>query len=297
MSTLRRWLAGTAVAAAAAAFTPPVPVMRVTSFFGESRHDHFHNGVDFAGDGLPVRAVLPGTVLFWRDEANEPWAQPLGYGNYIILLHGDRYRSHYYHLAPGSLPQGLVAVAEGHIIGKTGNSGHSAGPHLHFTLVDLQERKIVNPLAFLPEFVDSLSPVIGGVYISRQPKPSYGSARLEPLSPTTPLTQGRNVWLFVQAWDRVQTSALRAGVHRLEVTLDGRPLRSLRFDSLDLVPPAGSLLGTRLSFFEVFGGPYLYRVGELTVPEHGAKLSVKVWDYHGNRAESEILLSEPLGKK
>lgn len=279
------------VATALAAFTPPVPVLRVTSFFGESRNDHFHNGVDFAGDGLPVRAVLSGTVLFSRDEAAEPWEQPLGYGNYVILQHGDRYRSHYYHLAAGSIPEGLVAVAEGHIIGRTGNSGHSGGPHLHFTLVDLKEKKTLNPLAFLPEFVDRVRPVIAGLFISRRDRNPYGMQGLERLDSRTALTQGRTVWLFVQAWDRVQTTVLKGGVYRLEAWLDGQPIRSLRFDSLDLVPPAGALLGTRLSFQEVFGGPYLYCLGPLTPRAVPFRIKVLVGDYHGNSTESELIVS------
>jgi murein DD-endopeptidase MepM/ murein hydrolase activator NlpD len=265
------------------AFTRPVAVLRVTSMFGESRGDHIHNGIDLAGDGETVRAVLSGSVVFYRDEENEPWDQPYGYGNYVILQHGDRYRSQYYHLQKGSIPRDMVAVSEGFPIGRTGNTGHSGGPHLHFTLIDTMEKKLLNPMAFLTGFVDSGRPSIGGLYYSYQPRQGFGLAGLNEVSRNTVLTQGREVWFFVQACDTIQTTRLKAGIYRLESAIDGKKARSLKFDSFDLVPPAGSFLDSRLKFEDIFGGPYLYRIGNVKVPADGIlTVESSVWDYHQN---------------
>ena len=53
------------------------------------------------------------------------------YGNYIILTHGDGYQTLYGHLSAFSIKRGQ-SVSQGQVIGKSGSSGYSTGPHLHF---------------------------------------------------------------------------------------------------------------------------------------------------------------------
>jgi murein DD-endopeptidase MepM/ murein hydrolase activator NlpD len=85
-----------------------------------------HQGVDFGVPvGTPVMAAGDGTVEAAR------WA--LGYGRWVRLRHADGYETAYAHLsdfAPG-LAAGQ-AVRQGQVIGWSGNSGLSTGPHLHF---------------------------------------------------------------------------------------------------------------------------------------------------------------------
>jgi murein DD-endopeptidase MepM/ murein hydrolase activator NlpD len=59
----------------------------------------------------------------------------IGYGNYLVMFHGNGYSTHYAHLsgfAPG-LGSGMV-VARGTTIAFEGSSGWSTGPHLHFEI-------------------------------------------------------------------------------------------------------------------------------------------------------------------
>lgn len=109
----------------------PVGHPRLTSPFGLRMHPllgytRMHQGVDFGVPvGAPVMAAGDGTVEAAR------WA--LGYGRSIRLRHASGYETAYAHLsgfAPGVVPGRIVR--QGEVIGWSGNSGLSTGPHLHF---------------------------------------------------------------------------------------------------------------------------------------------------------------------
>lgn len=85
-----------------------------------------HKGVDYAAPmGTPVRAVATGKIDF-RGVQN-------GYGNAIVLQHGDRYSTLYGHLRKfaAGLSQGNT-VKQGQLIGYVGMTGLATGPHLHY---------------------------------------------------------------------------------------------------------------------------------------------------------------------
>ncbi len=91
------------------------------------RPDLNHYGVDFAGNmGNAIYAVDAGTVVYagWND-----W----GYGNLIILDHGNGWQSLYGHLSQINVSCGQN-VGQSDVIGLMGSTGHSTGPHLHFEL-------------------------------------------------------------------------------------------------------------------------------------------------------------------
>lgn len=83
-----------------------------------------HNGRDFGAPvGTAVKATMSGKVTFagWNDE---------GYGNLVIVENGP-YRTYYAHLSeiPVSVGQTIQA---GSLVGLSGNTGNSTGPHLHY---------------------------------------------------------------------------------------------------------------------------------------------------------------------
>lgn len=101
-----------------------------------------HFAVDFAGSlGNAIYATDAGTVVYagWND---------YGYGNLIILDHGNGWESRYAHLSQINVSCGQN-VGQGDVIGLMGSTGNSTGPHLHFELMNSTLGK-VNPLDFLP---------------------------------------------------------------------------------------------------------------------------------------------------
>ena len=88
-----------------------------------------HEGVDFAVPrGTPVYAASEGVVTGARPNG--------GYGNWVRVDHGDGVATAYGHLsrfAPRIKPS--VRVARGELVGLSGNTGRSTGPHLHFEVI------------------------------------------------------------------------------------------------------------------------------------------------------------------
>ncbi|HNZ00868.1 MAG TPA: M23 family metallopeptidase [Anaerolineaceae bacterium] len=99
-----------------------------------------HWGIDVAGRlGYPIYAVDNGVVVYsgWND-----W----GYGNVVVIDHGNGFQSLYAHLNTINTICGQ-SVYQGDIIGGMGSTGRSTGPHLHFEL--RSGSSFVNPWNYL----------------------------------------------------------------------------------------------------------------------------------------------------
>ncbi len=86
-----------------------------------------HRGVDIALlEGSAVTAADTGTVTYasWNN-----W----GFGNLIVINHGNGFETFYAHLSGINVVPGQI-VYQGNVIGATGNSGNSSGPHIHFEI-------------------------------------------------------------------------------------------------------------------------------------------------------------------
>jgi murein DD-endopeptidase MepM/ murein hydrolase activator NlpD len=100
-----------------------------------------HPAIDIAGpEGNSVYATDSGVVVY------AGWSE-YGYGNLIVLDHGNGWQSAYAHLSVVGVFCGQ-SVAQGTTIGAVGNTGNSTGPHLHFELRSEIYGK-VNPWDFL----------------------------------------------------------------------------------------------------------------------------------------------------
>ena len=103
----------------------PVCGYTITSYFG-TRWGRNHNGVDMAVvTGTEVKSTAQGTVI--QSGVNG------GYGISVTIDHGNGMVSVYGHLSEALVVEGQV-VNQGEIIGYSGNTGRSTGPHLHFEL-------------------------------------------------------------------------------------------------------------------------------------------------------------------
>lgn len=148
----------------------PLEVTRVTSRFGRRVHPisgntRMHRGVDYgAPTGTRVQAVANGTVTFagWRGS----------YGKLLIIRHSGGYETRYAHLS--RFESGIRAgrsVSQGQIVARSGNTGASTAPHLHYEM--LRHGRHIDPLQ-----VDTTS----GDPLRGQELESFLSETVEPLS-------------------------------------------------------------------------------------------------------------------
>jgi murein DD-endopeptidase MepM/ murein hydrolase activator NlpD len=110
----------------------PVDFARISSRFSNGRRHPIlnkiraHKGVDYAAPrGTPIKAAGDGRVMLAGRNG--------GYGNTVIIQHGQRYRTLYAHM--NGFARGIrngVNVKQGQIIGYIGTTGLSTGPHLHY---------------------------------------------------------------------------------------------------------------------------------------------------------------------
>lgn len=150
--------------------------------FAELRNNHFHSGIDIRTftTGKKVYAIADGYVSRIKISAS-------GYGNAIYIDHPNGYTSVYAHLDHFSkeieefvksyqyknnsfefdlqLERNKIPVKKGSIIAFSGNTGSSAGPHLHFEIRDTKSEHPLNPLLFGFKIKDTKAPKIVNLYI------------------------------------------------------------------------------------------------------------------------------------
>jgi len=101
----------------------------------------YHRALDLArAVGTPIKAADNGYIVV------AGWSNA-GYGNYVVVDHGNGMQTLYGHLSRIFVRPGDV-VTSGAVIGNMGNTGNSTGPHLHFEVI-IRGNK-VNPRTYLP---------------------------------------------------------------------------------------------------------------------------------------------------
>ncbi|MDR1796213.1 MAG: peptidoglycan DD-metalloendopeptidase family protein [Clostridiales Family XIII bacterium] len=118
----------------------PIKDKDVTSLYGQ-RWGRTHEGIDFGADvGTPVYAADTGKVTSSGYLA--------GFGLCVEIDHGEGVTTLYAHLSESFVEVG-EKVEQGDVIAKSGNTGYSTGPHLHFGIYIMGES--VNPAPYLPD--------------------------------------------------------------------------------------------------------------------------------------------------
>lgn len=113
----------------------------ISDYFGAPRGaGTYHMGLDIDSGTVPVRAAAAGRVVYVA-------YQSYGYGNHIIIDHGDGWETLYAHLSRVDVAIGQY-VGQGEVIGVTGSTGYSTGVHLHFEIH--RYGQYLDPLDYLP---------------------------------------------------------------------------------------------------------------------------------------------------
>ncbi|WP_235696133.1 M23 family metallopeptidase [Epilithonimonas caeni] len=120
----------------------------ITSPFGSRYHPifgntRFHNGIDLKANYENVYSVMDGIV------SAVGW-DPKGGGNFIKIKHFDRFETAYLHLSDIYYHVG-ERVNAGFIIARSGNTGNSTGPHLHFSVKEFGQS--IDPAHFLNDLI------------------------------------------------------------------------------------------------------------------------------------------------
>jgi len=165
-------------------FSPPLdPPLIVVGTFGEIRQDHFHSGIDLSTqemEGLPVMAAADGYVSRIKIDAE-------GFGKAIYITHPNGFVTVYGHLQKFTAPINEYVkksqyekqtfeielypkskeykVKKGEVIGYSGNTGSTSGPHLHFEIRDQETEEPINPLLFGLPLADTTKPVLQWVRV------------------------------------------------------------------------------------------------------------------------------------
>lgn len=217
---------------------------------GDLRSNHFHAGLDIRTqqvEGLPVHAAAEGYVY-------KVAVQRSGYGNVIYLRHPNGQTTVYGHLLKFSdslanyvraeqykkqtfeidlFPEaGKYAFRKGEVIALSGNTGGSAGPHLHFEIRDSQDNYL-NPLYFgFNEIKDVTPPKFVNVAIrptdinarinGKFERQTYAPVRLKDGTYNIPatITVTGTVGLELLAHDMMTGTGFRYGLQCIEIKLD-----------------------------------------------------------------------------
>lgn len=149
------WRAGTAMTPNTVdgiTWYTPCDYNRISSTFGMRFHPVYHywkmhKGVDFAIGHTPIYATRPGVVVIattWEDASA---------GYYVMIDHGDGFRSVYMHMCKKPYVKVGDFVAAGQELGCVGSTGASTGNHLHFGISKYNSKtgkyEYVNPLLYV----------------------------------------------------------------------------------------------------------------------------------------------------
>ncbi len=246
-------------------FYPPLDIPLVpTASFGELRTNSFHAGVDFRTNGktgLPVFNIEKGYVSRIGVSAS-------GYGHVLYIDHPNGLTSVYAHLDSFSpriarwvkeqqykresfevnlFPApGQFTFSRGAEIGKTGNTGSSGGPHLHFEIRKSEGQQPVNPFNYNFDIDDNSPPYVEHLFVyplengsnamGETVKQHYnlvyydGAYRLRGMSE---LALYGNIGFGVDAIDYFDNNWSRCGIYKLEYRVNGDLIHSFVIDQLN----------------------------------------------------------------
>lgn len=200
---------------------------KLSSLFGESRGDHFHNGVDISSDSEKILSIADGEVIYSRYRSDNPFENEHGSGNSVWIKHKDKIFSAYFHLKDGRESKLFESniVKQSDVVGKSGNTGHSSGSHLHF--ITMKENKIIDPLRILPKLLDSTKPQIGKLILTIGKSKTY-------IKDGDNFNNSADFPISVEIFDAGEKKSQRRGIKELEIYFNKKLYKKASFNELVL---------------------------------------------------------------
>lgn len=226
--------------------------MFYTANYGELRPNHWHMGLDLRTDqkeNFPVFAAADGYIAHVGVRA-------LSFGRFIIINHPNGYSTLYAHLneffpalekkvkekqaekeswaVELDFARDELVVKKGDIIAKSGNSGGSQGPHLHFEILDTKTGRSINPSLFGFPIQDNIAPTIKQLALYDRNLSTYlqtpqFSKTIKTdsgyyLKPKKVTTRTRKLSFAIEAYDQVNGSSGKNGIYGATLYFDNIPL-------------------------------------------------------------------------
>ena len=236
-----------------------IPII-LSGTFGELRPNHFHAGIDIktkGTEGFKVYSIGDGYVSRIQITLG-------GYGKALYIKHDNGQSSVYAHLQKFSPKiekivkeiqyskesytfrtypsKDEIRISEKELIGFSGNTGRSFGPHLHYELRDELDRPI-NPMAFKNYSVrDTIPPVVLGLYYKLIPEnsisgsnSSFNELKLKKISNnlfiSDTLKTSGPVGFGINSFDRMNNTWNKMGLSNIKTNIDGNEIFNMDLNS------------------------------------------------------------------
>ncbi len=233
-------------------FRSPVDIpMYLSGNFGEIRPNHFHAGLDIKTQGVIGKNIYACADGYVSRIKISPW----GYGKVVYIDHPNGFTTVYAHLSKFSdkiekyihqrqleneswevdvYPDSIaIPVTKGEIIAKSGSSGSSLAPHLHFEIRETVSERVINPLLFGMDIKDNIKPIfksamiytvrggsINGKWNTKYPVSVTGKAGVYKRAYQIPIKVSGDIGIGVEVEDRINGSGNRNGIYSIKLYVD-----------------------------------------------------------------------------
>ncbi len=234
-----------------------IPII-LSGSFGELRSNHFHSGLDIKTqqvEGIPIYAPADGYVSRIK-------VAHYGYGKALYINHPNGYSTVYAHLKEYAgdiedfvkktqyeketfevelFPEATqLTVKKGDLIGYTGNTGSSGGPHLHYEIRDSASRPM-NPMLFGVDVPDTKNPIVTTVMAYPLEENAVINGSKDPVKLRLILQKDGSyttekaiafgkIGFGINAVDQMNGASNKNGVYQIKTNYNGEEKVDIRFE-------------------------------------------------------------------